>query len=216
MWHMCHMCPKCFGGKNMPKSFTFVRQLHPSTIQRRLDVFYLVGGVCTRPTGGKNEWGQEAGRWKLRWNVRSTFKFKDGVSCFHISSHTSGKGLEDSRVCFFHHCNSTPKALKPKRVWNLWSSFDTATLHAGSFLLSMGTIKTWKSNFHGKREHWGTGDILIQTWFQTFGFSVAGVPIKNLSSLECQVFLLVTGACYVDESAAHFAGLTLLGRCPEV
>ena len=52
--------------------------------------------------------------------------------------------------------------------------------------------------------------------FQTLGFSAAGVPIKTLSSLECQVFLLVTGACYVDESAAHFAGLTLLGRCPEV
>jgi hypothetical protein len=29
-----------------------------------------------------------------------------------------------------------------------------------------------------------------------------------------QVYLLVTGACYVDESAAHFAGLTLLGECP--
>lgn len=204
---MWHMCPTCFFGGKMPK----ILDLRAGSCIAGWMFSTWLEAFALGPQAG-----QESGRWKLRWNVRSTFKFKDGVSCFHISSHTSRKGLEDSRVCFFHHCNSTPKALKPKRVWNLWSSFDTATLHAGSFLLSMGTIKTWKSNFHGKREHWGTGDILIQTWFQTFGFSVAGVPIKNLSSLECQVFLLVTGACYVDESAAHFAGLTLLGRCPEV
>ena len=35
------------------------------------------------------------------------------------------------------------------------------------------------------------------------------VQIRPNSS---QVYLLVTGACAVDESAAHFAGLTLLSR----
>ena len=36
---------------------------------------------------------------------------------------------------------------------------------------------------------------MFSTWLEAF-------------ALAPQVYLLVTGACYVDESAAHFAGLT--------
>ena len=98
----------------MPKSFTFVRQLHPC----RLDVFYLVGGVCTGPTGGSRTNGDKRlagenldGMCEVRLSSKMVFPV------FILPTILPEKDWEDSRIClFFHHCNSTPKALKPKRV----------------------------------------------------------------------------------------------------
>ena len=128
----------------------------PQQSNGRLDVFYLVGGVCTGPTGGSRTNGDKSlARENLDGMCEARLSLKMMFPGFILPTILPEKDWETVGYVFFHHCNSTPKALKPKRVWNLWSSFDTATLHAGSFLLSMGTIKTWKSNFHGKRGRWG-------------------------------------------------------------
>ena len=155
---MWHICPTCFFWGKCRKILHLraaVASLNNPTagwmFSTWLEAFALgpQAGPVRMGTRGWFTWNFD-GMCEARLSSKMVFPV------FILPTILPEKDWEDSRIClFFHHCSSTPKALKPKRVWNLWFSFDTATLHAGSFLLSMGTIKTWKSNFHGKRGHWG-------------------------------------------------------------
>ena len=114
MWHV----PNVLQGEKCPNPWPSCGSCILQQSNSRLDVFYLVGGVCTGPTGGGYEWGQEAGRWNLDGMCEATFKFKDGVSWFFIlPTILPEKDWEDSRAIFsslqFHtESSKTQKGLK--------------------------------------------------------------------------------------------------------
>lgn len=63
-------------------------------------------------------------------------------------------------------------------------------------MCAVSAVLAYFTKSTGHDDYWADLSWMFSTWLEAF-------------ALGPQVYLLVTGACYVDESAAHFAGLTL-------
>eukprot|EP00439_Symbiodinium_sp_Y106_P021660 s2444_g2.t1 len=86
--------------------------------------------------------------------------------------------------------------LQEKELARCYASYRQLSQQACERLGVLAAILAFFTKSTGHDDYWADISWMFSTWMEAF-------------ALGPQVYLLVTGACAVDESAAHFAGLTL-------